>query len=108
MWKIYDNYHERILDSEYETEQLAENRIDELIAEHKAKNESYDYDTVEEITKEQAKEEYIKGTNVYVTTDKRTMWKMPASYQYASHAPASELFYRSLPKYEGTVRFFVK
>ncbi len=58
------------------------------------------------ITKEEAKEMYCKCKNVYVTTNERTHWKMPAASAYGSHAPIAELFYRSIPEYEGEVEFF--
>lgn len=59
-----------------------------------------------EITKEEAKKLYCKSEKVYVTTNTRTHWKLPASGEYGSHAPAEELFYRSIPEYEGDVKFF--
>lgn len=59
-----------------------------------------------QITEEEAKKMYCEGHKVYVTTNKRTHWKMPSSYEYCSHAPAEELFNRSIPKYEGGVGFF--
>ena len=61
-----------------------------------------------EITREEAKEIYCKGNNVYICNDKRKYWKLPASYEYkySSHAPISELFERSIPKYEGETKFY--
>lgn len=59
-----------------------------------------------EITKKEAKELYCNGKNVYITTINRTHWKIPASYEYGSHAPVEELFNRSVPKYEGKVKFY--
>lgn len=59
-----------------------------------------------EITREEAKNMYCKGKNVYISTNNRTHWKLPASYEYGSHAPAEELFYRSIPQYEGKVKFY--
>lgn len=59
-----------------------------------------------EITKEEAKIIYCNCEKVYVTTDERKMWRLPTSYEYNSHAPIEELFYRSIPEYEGKVRFF--
>ena len=59
-----------------------------------------------EITREEAKEIYCKGNNVYICNDKRKYWKFPASYEYSSHAPISELFERSIPKYEGKTKFY--
>lgn len=52
-----------------------------------------------EITKEEAKERYCYGNCIYICTDdgKYEYWKMPASYDYGSHAPAEQLFYRSIP-----------
>lgn len=59
-----------------------------------------------EITREEAKEIYCKGNNVYICNDKRKYWKLPSSYEYSSHAPISELFERSIPKYEGKTKFY--
>lgn len=59
-----------------------------------------------EITKEEAKELYCKSKNVYVSTNQRKHWKLPASSEYSSHAPEEELFYRSIPEYEGDIKFF--
>lgn len=59
-----------------------------------------------EITEAEAKEEYCNGRNVYVSNDKRNYWKIPSSYEYGSHAPAEELFNRSVPKYEGENTFY--
>ena len=59
-----------------------------------------------EITKEEAKTAYCKCENVYVSTDTRQFWKLPASYEYSSNAPKEELFYRSIPEYEGNAKFF--
>lgn len=59
-----------------------------------------------EITKEEAKIAYCKSKRVYVSTDEREFWKLPASGEYGSHAPIEELFYRGIPMYEGNVRFF--
>lgn len=58
------------------------------------------------ITEAEAKELYCHTEYVYVSTDKREHWRLPASYEYASHAPAEDLFYRSIPEYEGDVEFF--
>lgn len=59
-----------------------------------------------EITEAEAKEIYRKGGKVFVTTDRRTHWKIPASYEFGSHAPAEELFNRAIPKYEGQVKYY--
>lgn len=59
-----------------------------------------------EITENDAKIMYCNCENVYVSTDARNLWKLPASYEYTSHASAEELFYRSVPEYEGKVTFF--
>ena len=59
-----------------------------------------------EISKEEAKIAYCNHKKVYISTDSRKFWKMPASYEYGSHAPINELFYRGSPEYEGNVRFF--
>ena len=58
------------------------------------------------ITEIQAKCTYCACVPVFVTTEKRTYWELPAPYCYTSHAPAEELFYRSLPDYEGEIQFF--
>lgn len=58
------------------------------------------------ITKEEAKELYCKSEHVYASTNERKHWKLPASYEYASHAPKEELFHRSIPECEGKVEFF--
>lgn len=59
-----------------------------------------------EITKEEAKTRYIDGEYVYISNDKRQYWRMPASYEYASHASVKELFFRGLPECEGENRFY--
>ena len=59
-----------------------------------------------EITEDEAKERYCKYLNVYVSTNERTHWKLPASYEYSSHAPVEDLFYRSIPRNEGEVKFY--
>lgn len=51
---------------------------------------------------------YIHGKPVYVSTGMRTYWKLPAAHEYSSHAPATELFYRSLPEHEGTIYYYIK
>lgn len=59
-----------------------------------------------EISKEDAKELYCKGNDVYICNDQREYWKLPAGYEYGSHAPITELFERSIPKCEGDVKFY--
>lgn len=59
------------------------------------------------ISKAMAKELYCHGHSVYITTNKRSFFRLPASYEYGSHASAVELFYRGIPEYEGDVRFYV-
>ena len=59
-----------------------------------------------EITKAEAKKIYCTCGKVYVSNNVRNFWKLPASSEYSSHAPAEELFYRSIPEYEGETRFF--
>lgn len=59
-----------------------------------------------EITREEAKELYCKGNNIYICNNSRKYWKLPASYEYGSHAPAEELFSRSIPFGEGETRFY--
>ena len=58
------------------------------------------------ISKEEAKELYCKNNDIYICSNKRKYWKLPASYEYSSHAPITELFERSVPKYEGDVKFY--
>ena len=59
-----------------------------------------------EISREDAKSKYCKCERVWVTTNAREYWKLPAIYEYGSHAPACELFHRSIPDNEGEVKFF--
>jgi hypothetical protein len=59
-----------------------------------------------EITELEAKEIYCNGGNVFITNNRRTFWRMPCSYEYGSNAPAEQLFYRSIPKYEGQTIFY--
>lgn len=61
-----------------------------------------------EITESEAKALYCKGEKVYICNDKRNFWKLPASYEYSSNASAEGLFYRSVPRCEGNVRFYKK
>lgn len=61
-----------------------------------------------EITEAEAKEIYCKGLQIYVSTYKRNFVRVPCSGEYGSHAPAEQLFYRSIPKGEGQNRYFVK
>ena len=65
-----------------------------------------------EITKDEAKEIYCHSYNeyarVYLCNNQREFWKMPASYEYGSHASGSELFYRSIPWGEGETKFFIE
>lgn len=60
-----------------------------------------------EITKEEAKERYCRCKEVYLSNRERGYWKMPGMYEYSSHAPAEELFYRSIPNGEGETKFFM-
>ena len=60
------------------------------------------------IFEDHAMSRYIHGMDVYVSTDIRHFWKLPAPHEYGSHAPASELFYRSLPKCEGKIYYYMK
>lgn len=59
-----------------------------------------------EISKEQTLQEYCKGQSVYISTNSRSEWRLPPSYFFGSHAPVEDLFYRSVPKTEGTVHFY--
>jgi hypothetical protein len=58
------------------------------------------------ITHEEAKKAYCNGYSVYITTDRRKEWRIPASYEYGSHAPAEVLFARSIPTGEGIITFY--
>lgn len=58
------------------------------------------------ITKDQALKEYCNGKQIYITTNCRYLWSVPPSYFYGSHDSIEALFYRSIPKYEGTVYFY--
>lgn len=60
----------------------------------------------EEITQEEAKILYCNSLSIYVTTEQRDLWKLPPSYEYGSHAPIEDLFYRSVPQNEGQIRFY--
>lgn len=59
-----------------------------------------------EITEDEAKKIYCNGENVYICNNKRKYWKLPKSYEYGSHAPVEQLFYRSIPRYEGNTIFY--
>lgn len=61
-----------------------------------------------EITKSEARRAYCRHVPVYISTTYRIYWKLPASHEYASHAPIEELFERSIPKSEGKVKFYAK
>lgn len=78
--------------------------------ETKAGAEEAEMKTIEytEITEIEAKEIYCKGLQIYVSTDKRDFVKNPCSGDYGSHAPAEQLFYRSIPKGEGDNRYYIK
>lgn len=43
IWKIYDNYHSKMLDGEYKTEQAANEAIERAILGRKSRKESYDF-----------------------------------------------------------------
>ena len=43
-WRVVDNYHEKILKDDFETEKEAEDFVMELIKGHKERKENYDYD----------------------------------------------------------------
>ena len=49
----------------------------------------------ERITKEEAKEIYCKGEQIYTSEDGINFYKVPSSGDYGSHATTEELFYRS-------------
>ncbi len=58
-WRIVDNMHETILKEDFETEQEAENYVEELIKGHKERKESYDYD-VQKISTRMRYYEYME------------------------------------------------
>lgn len=60
----------------------------------------------EEITAKEAFRRYCHGQSVYITTKRRKLWRIPASYEYGSHASASELFFRGVPDNEGEIQYF--
>ena len=62
--------------------------------------------TYTEISQDEAKQLYIKCKKVYVSTNSRKYWQLPPASAYSSHAPASSLFYRSLPEYEGEITYY--
>lgn len=58
-WRVIDNMHETILKEDFETEQEAENYVEELIKGHKERKESYDYD-VQKISTRMRYYEYME------------------------------------------------
>ena len=61
-----------------------------------------------EITEVEAKEIYCNDRQIYITNDKRNLWRVPCSGEYGSHEPTEQLYYRSIPKGEGQNIYFVK
>ena len=61
-----------------------------------------------EISKEEAKELYRNSNDIYICNNRRKYWRLPASSEYSSHAPITELFERSVPKYEGNTSFYIQ
>ena len=59
-----------------------------------------------EISEEEAKELYCKGDKVYITNRMKTMWKMPATYEFNSLVPAEQLFYRLLSSGGNETKFY--
>lgn len=59
-----------------------------------------------EISKEEAIQLYCKCEDVFICNDKRKFWKMPKSYEYSSHEPEKNLFFRSIPSGEGDTKFY--
>ena len=76
------------------------------IIKENAMEDKYMKNNYTEISKEEARNLYCKGDNVYVCNNRRKYWELPASYQYSSHAPVTELFKRNIPKYEGDTKFY--
>ena len=58
-WRVIDNYHEKILNDDFETEKEAEDFVMELIKEHRERKESYDYD-VQKISTRMRYYEYME------------------------------------------------
>lgn len=58
-WRVIDNMHETILKEDFETEQEAENYVEELIKGHRERKESYDYD-VQKISTRMRYYEYME------------------------------------------------
>lgn len=58
-WRVVDNRHETILKEDFETEQEAENYVEELIKGHRERKESYDYD-VQKISTRMRYYEYME------------------------------------------------
>lgn len=59
-WKVVDNYHDKILKDDFETEKEAEDFVMELIKGHKERKESYDYN-VDRIVPRMNYSEYIES-----------------------------------------------
>ena len=59
-WRVVDNYHEKILKDDFETEKEAEDFVMELIKGHKERKESYDYN-VDNITLRMNYSEYMES-----------------------------------------------
>ena len=72
----------------------------------RVENIKADQSGFEEITATEAFRSYCYGQSVYITTDRRKLWRLPASYEFGSHAPVSELFFRCVPDNEGEVKYF--
>ena len=59
-WRVVDNYHEKILKDDFETEKEAEDFVMELIKRHKVRKENYDYN-VDRITPRMNYSEYTES-----------------------------------------------
>ena len=59
-WRVVDNYHEKILKDDFETEKEAEDFVMELIKRHKERKENYDYN-VDRITPRMNYSEYTES-----------------------------------------------
>ena len=59
-WRVVDNYHEKILKDDFETEKEAEDFVMELIKGHKERKESYDYN-VDHIAPRMNYSEYMES-----------------------------------------------
>ena len=53
-----------------------------------------------EVNSRVAENEYCRGRGIYICTDKRQYWKIPANYEIGGHELARVFFDRGLPRGE--------